>query len=324
MDVLSEVLTMIRLQSAISFCPEMSAPWGIQIPAQGDRAPFWVLSRGSCYLEMEGREKAVPLVGGDLIMLPHGTAHTLRDHLQTLPIPLDQLLREGRAKGESRALQYGGGGGKSTLVSGYFKFSNRLSSQVIAPLPPLIHIPAEGGQSVPWLEAMLRFLDAESTSNAPGAEITRARLTDVLFIQIIRAFLVQISEDEDTCEKKGSIVRALADPQIGKALALIHQKIDHPWTVAGLAEQVNMSRTGFAVRFSQVAGITPLDYLTRWRMEKAGDLLLQGEESLDEIARRVGYESGAAFSKAFKREMGTVPGLYRKEQVGSVNPILPR
>jgi AraC-like DNA-binding protein len=324
MDVLSEVLTLMQLQSAISFCPEMSAPWGIRVPAQEDRAPFWVVSRGSCYLEVDGRETPVPLVGGDLIMLPHGTAHTLRDQLQTPAVPLDQLLRAGCARGDSHALHYGGGGGKSTLVSGYFKFNNRLTSQLIAPLPPLIHIRAEGGQSVPWLEAMLRFLAAESTATAPGTHITRARLSDVLFIQTLRAFLSQIGEDEHACEKNGSILRALADPQIGKALALIHQQTDHPWTVAGLAERVNMSRTGFAVRFSKLAGITPLDYLTKWRMEKAAALLLQGEESLDEIARRVGYESGAAFSKAFKREMGTLPGHYRKEQVGSVNPILPR
>lgn len=324
MDVLSDVLTMMCLQSAISFCPEMSAPWGIKVPVQADRAPFWVLSRGSCYLEIDGRETPIPLVGGDLIMLPHGTAHTLRDQLQTPATPLDQLLREGHRNGENHTIHYGGGGGKSTLVSGYFKFNNRVASQLIAPLPPLIHIRAEGGQSVPWLEAMLRFLASESTSNAPGTQIIRARLTDVLFIQTLRAFLTQIGEDEHTCEEKGSIVRALIDPQIGKALALIHQETNHPWTVARLAEQVNMSRTGFAVRFSKVAGVTPLDYLTKWRMEKAGVLLLQGEESLDEIAHRVGYESGAAFSKAFKREMGTLPGLYRKEQVGSVNPILPR
>ncbi|MBC8143615.1 MAG: AraC family transcriptional regulator [Armatimonadetes bacterium] len=324
MDVLSGVLSMIRLLSALSFCPELSAPWGIKVPAQGDRAPFWVLSHGSCYLEVDGRKTPVPLVGGDLIMLPHGTAHTLRDQLQTPAVPLDQLMREGRANGETQALRYGGGGGKSALVSGYFKFNNRTASQLIAPLPPLIHIHAEGGQSVPWLETMLRFLASESTSNDPGTQIIRARLTDVLFIQTLRAFLAQIGEDEHTCEEKGSILRALTDPQIGKALAVIHQQTNHPWTVAGLAERVNMSRTGFAVRFSKLAGVTPLDYLTKWRMEKAGDLLLQGEESLDTIAHRVGYESGAAFSKAFKREMGILPGLYRKEQVGSINSILPR
>ncbi|MBC8102535.1 MAG: AraC family transcriptional regulator [Cytophagales bacterium] len=322
MDVLSEVLTMIRLQSAVSFCPEMSAPWGIKVPAQGDRALFWVLSRGSCYLEVDGREAPVPLVGGDLVMLPHGTAHTLRDQLQTPAVPLDQLMREGRANGETHAPHHGGG--KSALVSGYFKLNNCIASQLIAPLPPLIHIRAEGSQSVPWLETMLRFLASESTSDAPGTQIIRARLTDVLFIQTLRAFLAQIGEDEHSCEKKGGILRALADPQIGKALAVIHQQTEHPWTVAGLAERVNMSRTGFAVRFSKLAGITPLDYLTKWRMEKAGALLLQGEGSLDEIAHRVGYESGAAFSKAFKREMGILPGLYRKEQVGSVNSVLPR
>ena len=108
------------------------------------------------------------------------------------------------------------------------------------------------------------------------------------------------------------MLRALVDPDIWKALALMHQRPHHPWTVAELARGVGMSRTGFAVRFKEKAGVSPLDYLTQWRMQKAGDLLRQGEENVEEIALRVGYESGAAFSKAFKREMGFPPGSYRR------------
>ena len=118
MDVLSDVLTTVRLHSAIHFCPELSAPWGIEVPAQRDRALFYVLSRGSCYLEVDGLESPVPLVGGDLAMLPHGAAHTLRDRLHTPAIPLEALLREGGMSGAPRAFHHGGGGGKSALVAG--------------------------------------------------------------------------------------------------------------------------------------------------------------------------------------------------------------
>ncbi len=290
MDVLSDVLTTVRLHSAIHFCPELSAPWGIQVSAQRDRAIFYVLSRGSCYLEVDGLASPVPLVGGDVAMLPHGAAHILRDQVHTPAIPLEALLPEGCASTAPRAFHHGGSGGKSALVAGYFTFGQRAANHLLAPLPPLIHIRAEDGQSVPWLEATLKFLACESTSEVPGAQLIMARLTDVLCVQILRA--------------------------------LMHQQPDHPWTVAALAERVSMSRTGFAVRFSKMAGVAPLDYLRKWRMQKASDLLRQGEEPLEAIAERIGYESGAAFSKAFKREMGITPGLYRKEQVRSVNQLL--
>jgi len=322
MDVLSDVLTTVRLHSAIHFCPELSAPWGIEVPAQRDRALFYVLSRGSCYLEVDGLESPVPLVGGDLAMLPHGAAHTLRDRLHTPAIPLEALLREGGMSGVAGAFHHGGGGGTSALVAGYFTFENRAANLFLAALPALIHIRAEDGQSVPWLEATLKFLASESTSEVPGAQIIMVRLTDVLFIQTLRAYIAQDAKDGQTCTNEAGMFRALIDPQIGKALEVIHQQPDHPWTVAELAARVSMSRTGFAVRFTTMAGIAPLDYVRKWRMQKASDLLRQGEEPLEDIAGRVGYESGAAFSKAFKREMGLPPGLYRKEQVRAVTQVL--
>ncbi|HKX27013.1 MAG TPA: AraC family transcriptional regulator [Blastocatellia bacterium] len=315
MDVLSDVLTTVRLESAIHFCPELSAPWGIKVPVQSDRAVFYVVSRGSGYLELEGQESPISLVGGDLVMLPHGIAHVLRDRLQTPAIPLEELLKDGCPSGATRAMKHGGGGERSAIVSGYFRFENRAARLFLSALPPLIHIRVEDGQAVPWLDVTLRFLASESTSETPGAQIVMARLTDVLFIQILRAHLLQDAKTNrnEACRSQASLLRALIDPQLGKALELIHQQPHYPWTVAELAEQVGMSRTGFAIRFTRIAGLAPLDYVRKWRMHKAGDLLRHGENNIDEIAGRVGYESGAAFSKAFKREMGITPGVYRKE-----------
>jgi len=309
MDVLSDVLATVRLSSAVHICPELSAPWGISFPVQTDRAVFYVLSRGSCYLDVEGRP--VTLVGGDLAMIPHGEAHSLRDRPETPTIPIEQLLREG-CPSAARALQHGGGGEKSALVSGYFKFESRAAGRLLAALPQVIHITSELAQSVPWLEGTLRFLSSEANSRQPGAEIATARLSDVLFIQMLRAFIAQEEREGRTCDKHAGMLRALVDPDISKALAFMHQQPHHPWTVAELARGVGMSRTGFAVRFKEKAGVSPLDYLTQWRMQKAGDLLRQGEKNVEEIALRVGYESGAAFSKAFKREMGFPPGSYRR------------
>ena len=224
--------------------------------------------------------------------------------------------------GGACAFHHGGGGGKSALVAGYFQFENRAANLFLAALPALMHIRAEDGQSVPWLEATLKFLASESTSEVPGAQIIMVRLTDVLFIQTLRAYIAQDAKDGQTCTNEAGMFRALIDPQIGKALEVIHQQPDHPWTVAELAARVSMSRTGFAVRFTTMAGIAPLEYVRKWRMQKASDFLRQGEEPLEDIAGRVGYESGAAFSKAFKREMGLPPGLYRKAQVRAVTQVL--
>jgi transcriptional regulator GlxA family with amidase domain len=164
---------------------------------------------------------------------------------------------------------------------------------------------------------------AEFTSAAPGAQLVMARLTDVLFVQILRAYIMQADPQGEACQRQAGVLRALVDPQVAQALGLMHQQLDHPWTVAELAQRVSMSRTGFAVRFAKLAGITPLDYLRKWRMQKASHLLQQGEGSLEQIARRVGYGSGAAFSKAFKDETGLPPGLYRKEQSGSLDQSSP-
>jgi len=311
MDVLSDVLATVRLSSGVHICPKLSAPWGVSFPEQADRAVYYLLSRGSCYLEVEGAASPVTLVGGDLAMIPHGAAHVIRDRPETPTIPIEQLLREG-CPSTARAVQHGGGGETSALVSGYFKFENRTAGRLLAALPQVIHITSELAQSVPWLEGSVRFLSSEATSNQPGAEVVMARLSDVLFIQMLRAFIAQEEREGRTCEKHAGMLRALVDPDISKALAYMHQQPDHPWTVAELARGVGMSRTGFAVRFKERAGISPLDYLTSWRMQKAGDLLRMGEESVDEVALRVGYESGAAFSKAFKRQMGSPPGAFRR------------
>jgi AraC-like DNA-binding protein len=309
MDVLSDLLATVRLSSGIHICPKLSAPWGVSFPEQADRAVFYVLSRGSCYLEVEGAASPVTMVGGDLAMIPDGAAHIIRDRPESPTIPVELLLTDGFP---ARCLQHGGGGETSAVIAGYFKCENRTAGRLFAALPPVIHITSELAQSVPWLEGSLRFLSSEATSSEPGAEIVMARLSDVLFIQILRAFIAQEERAGRTCQKHAGVLRALVDPDISRALAHIHERPDHPWTVAELARGVGMSRTGFALRFKEKAGVSPLDYLTQWRMQKAGDLLRMGEESVEEVALRVGYESGAAFSKAFKREMGFPPGSYRR------------
>jgi AraC-like DNA-binding protein len=303
----------VHLQGALQSWPALSAPWGVKVDAQPQRAFFFSLFRGSCYLEIDGSETPLSLVAGDVVMLAQGTGHTLRDCLQSPTIPLEEMARSCGAGHAPKTLRRDGAGA-TTLVSGTFKFENRRTSHFLSILPQLLYISAEDGRNIPGLKNTLQLLVDESAPETPGTEIIRARLTDVLFVQILRAFIAQVTKLSQNCKGPARLLRAFVDPQISKALTLIHQQPQRRWTLTELAEQLGMSRTSFAVRFSQVAGITPLDYVRKWRIHRACDLLQQAEHSLDEIAERVGYESGAAFSKAFKREMGITPGLYRRKQ----------
>lgn len=309
MDVLSDVLNTIRLRSKVQFCTELTAPWGFRVPSQNGQAIFYVVTRGSCYLEVEGH-KDLSLVGGDFVMLMHGDAHVLRDHPDSPIVPLEHLTPQCLKHDACRALHHGGGGSLTAMVTGSFIFDNPAAKPFLCTLPPLIHIPGERGQLVPWLETTLKWMAAETTSKNPGAQIMASRLTDMLFIQILRAHIVEQAGND--CKEKAGWLRGLADLSIGRAFELIHEQPDHPWTVAELASQVNMSRTAFSVRFTHLAGMPPLSYVTKWRMFKAGDLLHQGAATISEVAAAVGYESDASFSKAFKREMGIAPGTYRK------------
>jgi transcriptional regulator GlxA family with amidase domain len=193
-------------------------------------------------------------------------------------------------------------------VCGCFRFEDRKNDLLIGALPPVVVLRAERNRAVPWLEATLGFIASEVQSGRPGASIVVNRLADVLFIQILRGYLAQLSS-----ELPGWL-RALSEPQIGAALSLVHQNPEQAWTVGSLASRVGMSRSAFAERFAHAVGIPPLEYVTRWRMQKAAGLLRDGSATLAEVAGRVGYDSESAFSKAFKRSLGTTPGAYRRRR----------
>ena len=194
-----------------------------------------------------------------------------------------------------------------------FSVENGATSPLLGALPSLIHVRGENGQMVPWLKVTLKFIACEATSQPPGTDITVARLTVILFIQAVRAYIAALPGCDGEHKGNGCWLRALVDEQIGKALMLIHARPNHLWTVTELASQVGMSRSAFSSRFTMLVGVPPLTYVTRWRMHKAGDMMREGKVSMTESARLAGYESEAAFSKAFKRETGVAPSTYRRQ-----------
>lgn len=306
MDVLTDVLQTVRVSSVCYGRVELSAPWGVEV-ASSEAASFHVVLRGNCWLEVEGRTDMVPLTSGDLFALPHGHGHVLRDAPDTKARPLHDLIGSCPAEvGGTLRVGDSASGVGSTLVCGAFEFEDRRHNPLLSVLPSLVLIRGEDGRAVQWLEPTLQFMACEAASGRPGARTVISRLADILFIQIVRGFLAS------TPETRRGWLRALTEPQIGTALSLIHQNPQHPWTVAALASKVGMSRSTFAGRFAELVGEPPLHYVTRWRMQKAAALLRGGAATLGDIADRVGYESEAAFSKAFKRWVGTAPGAYRK------------
>ncbi|HEY2016789.1 MAG TPA: AraC family transcriptional regulator, partial [Bryobacteraceae bacterium] len=280
---------------------EEAAPSGKKIPPP-DLAHFAMLSRGNCWLSVEGIPKPIPLTGGDCFLVARGTSIVLRDSPRTRPT---WTFREIGAKAKSNVAHYGGGGAPTTIVCGGLSFDRASLKPVSQLLPSFILIRAEQARTLA-LHITMQALASEMAEQGPGSEVVATRLAEVLFIQVLRAHIAAGPE-----RNKGWL-RAIFDPQVGTALSAIHDRVNTPWTVESLAEAAGMSRSAFAARFKELLEQTPLEYVTEWRMQKAMQLLQQRDKKLIDVAQSVGYESDAAFSKAFKRVVGANPGEYLK------------
>ena len=241
-------------------------------------------------------------------MLAPGSTYTLRDNPSTRAHSFCQAA----PKNGSTVIHYGGGGIPTTIVSGWFRFGQMSVKPLKRLLPELILIKADQAQTVA-LHATLQLLASEMAEPAPGSEVMVNRLADILFIQCVRAHIASSSE---SC--KTGWLRAIFDPKIGAALKAMHERVENPWTVESLAATAGMSRSAFALRFKELLGETPLEYLTNWRMYKATGLMQEDDKKLFEVAKSVGYDSDAAFSKAFKRVLGVAPREYRRSVMEAI------
>src|SRR5262249_51172199 len=243
---------------------------------------------------------------GDLVILPAGNAHTLRDSPASPSTRLEDLVS--RAGFDSRGtLRTGGGGDRTVLVCGGFQFEDRASDPIVASLPPAIHRRAGTHAGGSWLWLTLAFLAEEAEAGRPGADAAVTRLADLLFIEVLRVYFSAPGR------AKRGLAAALRDPHIAEALVAIQHEPECAWDLAKLAKQASMSRTSFVVRFKALVGESPISYVTRCRINKASRLLRSGDSTIAQVAEYVGYDSEASFSRAFKRWTGTAPGAYRGE-----------
>jgi len=305
MDLLSETLQTLHVRGADHFRSELAAPWGLQGP--DGPAAYHAVLEGRCRLELRGGDGTVVwLDEGDVVMLPHGTAHALMDTEGRVTPPVETLLRA-NAPGADGVLRKAGSGPTTTLVCGMIEFDDIIRHPLLEALPDVITLRKDEQIDAPWLEHTLCFLACEATSYRAGASAMVGHLSSILFIQTIRAYLSR------TPEGATGWLATLLDPSLGRALRSVHAAPGADWTVETMAMEAAMSRSGFAARFKDVMGEPPMQYVTRWRMYEAARLLRSGDAPLSRVADRVGYASEASFSRVFKRHTDETPGRFRKQ-----------
>lgn len=292
-DVLGDVLAHYHVTGQIYCVSNLSAPWAMAMRSIHN-AHFHVVERGGGFLLMP-RKRPVALAAGDLVIVTDGKGHMMADQ----PNPKVPLIDH---PDDVYFVQNEGSGAETQLVCGQFQIEDRKTNPLIQVLPRVLHLRSE--QSGDWLPSLLRLLAHESRNGEPGRQTVVSRLMEIIFVQAVRAWVRELDENA------GGWLGALRDPQIGRSLALMHKSPEEDWSIDSLARSVGMSRSPFFERFKTLTGETPLAYLTRWRMHVARRLLLQ-DQTISEIAPRVGYSSEAAFSNAFKRAVGQSPTTFR-------------
>jgi len=304
MDPLSEVFGSLGIQHAIYTRLEATAPWGFHYPE--DRDPgirFGLMVRGSALLKFKNQRQAIPLSAGDVfISILSDEPFTLVDHPRS-PVADYRKLRKLEV---DSVIRYGGGGAPTTLVNGSFGMNAFEAPLISAILPRYLHLRLDQNRS----HAFQSVLDLLATETAqPGIASSRliSCLYESLFVYAIRAYA-----SSSEAPPKGWLA-AMSDKHLGKAIQAMHASFDRNWSVESLAREARMSRSAFALKFKTVLGRTPLEYLTRWRMHKAGALIRSNNMSFSEVASAIGYGSESSFSRVFKREMDVAPREYRRK-----------
>jgi AraC family transcriptional regulator, alkane utilization regulator len=304
-DVVSDLLDAVRVRTTVYCRSEMRAPWGFGVEAHGSPS-FHVVTRGGCWLEVDGDGQPVALRTGDLVLLPRGPRHWLRDQPSSPVRWLEDILAATPMDGNDR-LRYGGNGEAAELVCGGFVLEGGTANPILDSLPAVIQIRSTETTPVPWVAATLELVAAVTASEAPGAEAVLARVADTLLMQALRLALAELASADP------GRARALSDPQIAAAIHLVHARPEAAWTVERLALEVAYSRSAFAARFRELVGESPMAYVMRTRLAVAATLLERTNTSIGEVAGRAGYSSEASFARAFKRAFGIAPGAYRRE-----------
>ena len=314
MDLLSDILSQMRMTGTLYFRTSFTSPWSIQVPAFQDVARFHFAWKGRCLVRVDGAPAPVMLEQGDLIIITRGAKHTLFCDPKTegQAVQLDEVIERSGFNGRG-ALVYGepGTDHETQLVCGHFAFDPAASHPMIDALPAHIHIRNYGEASGEWMESSLRIIGVEAGRHRLGGDLIALKLSEIIFAQALRSYLNSAGISQP-------VIAAFADPNMTKALTAIHERPAIAWTLDELAAIAGMSRTSFATKFTERMSMTPFAYITFWRMQLARRALNETNQPIIEIAESVGYHSEAAFGRVFRRTFDIAPARFRRETASPV------
>jgi AraC-like DNA-binding protein len=317
MDVLSDVLKVVKLDGALFFHGEFFAPWCFESsqaaaitaclsPHAGHLVIFHFLTEGRAYAKLPDGER-VELAAGDIVVFPHGDAHFLGNGPAIKPVDSFKTFSP-NLTGGVKVARFGGGGELTKFVCGFLTCEPRMSQIFLAGLPSILKVHVVNEPSGQWLENSIRFSVGQMSGSNDGTDLVLAKLSEVLFVETLRRYITALPPDQI-----GWLAGA-RDPFIGQALALMHKSPAFLWTVPELARRIGLSRTRFAERFNHFLGEPPMSYLARWRVKLGAELLRSTDQSVAQVAASVGYGSEAAFNRAFKRELDCPPAQFRRKR----------
>jgi len=318
MDALSDVLKSVHLEGAVFLNAEFTAPWCVRgesgmemhkhhlAPAE-HMVFFHFLTEGRCKVRLNETGEVIEVNGGDLVLFPQDDRHVMGTDLQLAPLGEEGTgTPDVAAEPDFIQIRYGGGGASTRFVCGYLLCNRSMCRPLFEALPRMLRIPIGDGHASALLRELLQAGVRASLESRPGTASTLAKLAELMFIEAMRRYVESLPP-----EGKGWLA-GLRDAHVGRALALLHADPGRAWTVDDLAHEVALSRSALAERFTNIVGESPMQYLTRWRLALAAQMLRTGKEPITRIAERSGYESEASFNRAFKREFGMPPAGWRK------------
>ena len=318
MDPLSEILKSVRLEGAVFLNAEFSAPWCVRgeagmavyrhrIQPYEHMVFFHYLTEGHCKVRLNDAGRVLDVGAGDIVVFPQDDRHLMGSDLQLAPLGEEGARNDGAETcPDVIQIRHGGGGATTRFVCGYLLCGSGMSRSLFAALPRVFRVPLGNAPSASLLHGLLEAGVRESVGAQPGAESIRAKLAELMFAEALRHHADTIAAGV------AGWLAGVRDAQIGKALALLHSQPGREWTVDQLASEVAMSRSTLGERFMTLVGKSPMQYLKHWRLTLAAEALRTGREAIARVAERSGYESEAAFNRAFKRQFGVPPATWRK------------
>lgn len=306
-DRLGRVLHTLRMRSTFYCHAELGEPWALEMPAIPDSISFHVLTTGTCWLRLPDADPR-ELRAGDLALVPHGRGHDLASTQTSAAGPRVDLLPQQYLTEHYSVLRYGGAGRSAQLICGVVSFDDPAAREIVRALPQVLFVGGDTLSAASAIRDTLRLMAGELSYPQPGGEAVATRLADILVVQAIRSWLA------DSPDTGAGWLRALQDERIGYALEAIHNEPGHEWTLERLAQLATMSRSSFSTRFTELVGEAPIAYLTRWRMNIAHTRLRHENTTAARLATELGYQSEAAFNRAFNRIIGHTPGTIRRQR----------